>query len=194
MNKELFYWYVSYYWDKFLDLNMIGKSMVLLGLFGLFGIVIRFVSIAYWDIFLEKKHEYERLSKGHILLSLRKNKRVQLEGKADFNVQKRNPKAYINYKIRCWVSNGFLASAVITGMPFLLKIWLFALQICIFLISLLVGLAVNIQKPELQFVKPHAVDGYIRTDGIEVNGYWRGGVDGYFRTVPDGIFENNLGE
>ncbi|WP_226670803.1 hypothetical protein [Metabacillus litoralis] len=41
-------------------------------------------------------------------------------------------------------------------------------------------------------VDPHWVDGYTRDDGTEVEGYWRGGEDGYERSDPDGDLSNNL--
>jgi len=41
-------------------------------------------------------------------------------------------------------------------------------------------------------VDPHWVDGYERSDGTQVDGYWRGGADGYERSNPDGDTGNNL--
>jgi hypothetical protein len=41
-------------------------------------------------------------------------------------------------------------------------------------------------------VNPHHVDGYERSNGTHVSGYWRGGTDGYSQTNPDGIESNNL--
>jgi hypothetical protein len=41
-------------------------------------------------------------------------------------------------------------------------------------------------------VDPHWVDGYERSDGTDVEGYWRGGEDGYERSNPDGDPSNNL--
>ncbi|EJR17899.1 hypothetical protein LKL81_24230 [Bacillus paranthracis] len=38
---------------------------------------------------------------------------------------------------------------------------------------------------DTQHVDPHWVDGYERSDGTEVDGYWRGGDDGYERSNPN---------
>ena len=50
----------------------------------------------------------------------------------------------------------------------------------------------NSSSPGIHKVKPHSVNGYIKSDGTKVDGYWRGGKDGYYRSNPDGILENNL--
>jgi len=42
------------------------------------------------------------------------------------------------------------------------------------------------------YVEPHSVEGYMREDGTFVNGYERGGEDGYLRSNPDDSFTNNL--
>ncbi|MFJ5718140.1 hypothetical protein [Neobacillus sp. NPDC093127] len=59
--------------------------------------------------------------------------------------------------------------------------------------------------PGVHHVDPHYVNGYVRSDGTEVSGYWRDGDGdpnthltaeqggGYIRTNPDGIEENNIG-
>lgn len=44
----------------------------------------------------------------------------------------------------------------------------------------------------IHHVEPHWVDGYERSDGTTVEGYWRGGEDGYYRSNPDGNPFNNL--
>lgn len=193
MNRELFYWYVSHYWDIFMDMTLTGKSMVLWAVFTIFFLVVRFASVAYWKVDRTIRASYDILSKGHIFLFIRRKKRNSIEEKAHRTAYNLYPKEYKIYKIRCWVSNSFIITAVITGLPFMLKLAFFALQVSFFVISLWVGLNSDINKPELQFVKPHAVQSYIRSDGIKVNGYWRGGEGGYFRTSPDGILENNLG-
>lgn len=46
--------------------------------------------------------------------------------------------------------------------------------------------------PGTHHVDPHWVDGYQRSDGTKVEGYWRGGSDGYERSNPDGNPDNNL--
>lgn len=43
-------------------------------------------------------------------------------------------------------------------------------------------------------VDRHWVDGYIRSDGAEVEGYWRGGEKGYERSNPDNSLDNNIGD
>lgn len=62
----------------------------------------------------------------------------------------------------------------------------------------------SFEMNNIHFVKPHFVDGYIKTDGTIVNGYFRDGdgnsftnlqeeqVGGYFRSNPDGNLFNNL--
>mgnify|MGYP003414165270 CR=1 FL=1 len=56
--------------------------------------------------------------------------------------------------------------------------------------------AVHFNPPpfKLHFVQSHFVDGYVRSDGTPVNGYYRDGEfgTGYVRSNPDGIKENNL--
>jgi len=59
--------------------------------------------------------------------------------------------------------------------------------------------------PGVHHVGPNYVNGYVRSDGTEVSGYWRDGDGnssthltadqggGYLRTNPDGIESNNLG-
>jgi hypothetical protein len=60
-------------------------------------------------------------------------------------------------------------------------------------------------NPGAHHVDPHYVNGYVRSDGTEVSGYWRDGDGdpsthltseqggGYIRSNPDGIKSNNLG-
>lgn len=47
-------------------------------------------------------------------------------------------------------------------------------------------------NPGVHHVDPHWVDGYQRSDGAHVEGYWRGGDSGYDRSNPDGNPFNNL--
>ncbi|MBM7606221.1 hypothetical protein JOC75_004269 [Metabacillus crassostreae] len=47
-------------------------------------------------------------------------------------------------------------------------------------------------ESNIHHVDPHWVNGYTRDDGTEVEGYWRGGEDGYDRSNPDGDSSNNL--
>lgn len=47
-------------------------------------------------------------------------------------------------------------------------------------------------SPGIHHVKPHYVNGYKRSDGTNVDGYWRGGDNGYYRSNPDGSLSNNL--
>ncbi|MDT8860299.1 hypothetical protein N0O92_08635 [Alkalihalobacillus sp. MEB130] len=47
--------------------------------------------------------------------------------------------------------------------------------------------------PGIHHVQPHWVNGYERSDGTMVDGYWRGGEDGYYRSNPDGNPDNNIG-
>lgn len=53
-------------------------------------------------------------------------------------------------------------------------------------------MAVEYEDPGVHHVEDHDVSGYVRADGTPVSGYHRGGTDGYLRTDPDGILENNL--
>ncbi|OIJ14240.1 hypothetical protein BKP37_09035 [Anaerobacillus alkalilacustris] len=58
--------------------------------------------------------------------------------------------------------------------------------------------------PGTHFVEPHYVEGYVRANGTEVDGYWRDGDGdtsinravedggGYLRSNPDGDPSNNL--
>jgi uncharacterized membrane protein YgcG len=41
-----------------------------------------------------------------------------------------------------------------------------------------------------QHVDPHWVEGYERSDGTKVDGYWRGGSDGYERSDPGGSYDS----
>lgn len=41
------------------------------------------------------------------------------------------------------------------------------------------------EDDDIHHVDPHSVDGYERQDGTEVDGYYRGGEDGYERSDPD---------
>ncbi|WP_108671381.1 hypothetical protein [Peribacillus acanthi] len=51
----------------------------------------------------------------------------------------------------------------------------------------------QMQPLHLHMVQPHFVEGYVRADGTVVDGYYRDGSgQGYLRTNPDGILENNL--
>lgn len=52
---------------------------------------------------------------------------------------------------------------------------------------------VSLDDPGLHHVDPHYVDGYTRADGTVVNGYIRGGEEGYLRSNPDSSIFNNLG-
>lgn len=47
-------------------------------------------------------------------------------------------------------------------------------------------------SPGIHKVDPHWVNGYTKDNGTQVDGYWRGGENGYYRSNPDGIKENNL--
>lgn len=48
------------------------------------------------------------------------------------------------------------------------------------------------QNSGIHHVDPHYVEGYNRSDGTSVDGYYRGGEDGYYRSNPDGDEGNNL--
>lgn len=50
----------------------------------------------------------------------------------------------------------------------------------------------DVDESNTHHVDPHWVDGYTRDDGTEVEGYWRGGEDGYERSNPDDDLSNNL--
>lgn len=52
--------------------------------------------------------------------------------------------------------------------------------------------AAYVENPGIHHVEDHEVSGYVRDDGTPVSGYHRGGTEGYLRTNPDGILENNL--
>ena len=39
-------------------------------------------------------------------------------------------------------------------------------------------------ESDYNHVEPHYVDSYYRDDGTQVDGYWRGGDDGYWRSNP----------
>lgn len=53
--------------------------------------------------------------------------------------------------------------------------------------------SLQMEPLQLHHVNPHYVEGYVRSDGTVVNGYFRDGDgDGYLRSNPDGIKENNL--
>ncbi|QCX34700.1 hypothetical protein FDN13_13865 [Caloramator sp. E03] len=47
-------------------------------------------------------------------------------------------------------------------------------------------------SPGIHHVRPHYVNGYERADGTYIDGYWRGGDNGYYRSNPDGDLSNNL--
>lgn len=51
---------------------------------------------------------------------------------------------------------------------------------------------VELEDPGIHHVEDHDVSGYVRQDGTPVSGYHRGGTEGYLRTNPDGILDNNL--
>lgn len=48
------------------------------------------------------------------------------------------------------------------------------------------------EDPGVHHVEDHEVSGYVRADGTPVSGYHRGGTDGYLRSNPDDILDNNL--
>ncbi|MBM7702344.1 hypothetical protein [Metabacillus iocasae] len=51
----------------------------------------------------------------------------------------------------------------------------------------------QMERLDLHHVKPHFVEGYVKSDGTVVDGYFRdGNGHGYVRSNPDGILENNL--
>ncbi|MDF2800656.1 MAG: hypothetical protein K0S61_559 [Anaerocolumna sp.] len=50
----------------------------------------------------------------------------------------------------------------------------------------------NYDYSNTHHVDPHWVDSYTRSDGTQVDGYWRGGFDGYERSNPDDSTWNNL--
>lgn len=156
----------------------------------------------YTTISNQVEREYRKLSAGQFFLSFRKAKQQQLYNEAELNVSIRN-KNFIYYRL----GSLFSASAAISfGVGF----WFFVGS----LFYERVNLDTNEESPtnsvitteddsysddsyedyddNTHHVDPHWVDGYERSDGTEVDGYWRGGEDGYERSDPDGDISNNL--
>lgn len=148
--------------------------------------------------------EYHRLSAGHFFLGLRRRKQEELYGRAKREISSRE-RAYPFYVI------GHVAS-VICGISFGIAFWFFVGSYIYEFFTTSdqedPGIIVTdyendwggyddvepVEDSNIHHVEPHWVDGYERSDGTKVDGYWRGGEDGYNRSNPDGDPSNNLGD
>ncbi|NOU94586.1 hypothetical protein GC093_15355 [Paenibacillus sp. LMG 31456] len=142
--------------------------------------------------------EYERISRDYWFLGFRQSKQAELKSKAKHTMREQYPN--LSKKIDKYQS--------ISAIPLILGPCCFLFGI--FLLGSALFNSVDAGEgngpsdyyinetgsnpgPGIHNVDPHWVNSYQRSDGTQVNGYWRGGNDGYNRSNPDGKISNNLG-
>jgi hypothetical protein len=136
--------------------------------------------------------EYKKLANQHFFVSIRFKLKDHLKDRAQSVVFSRHPSISVIYYTRMIT---FLFSAIISSIM-LLPYALMYLSVGFSLLFGVASMKLPILSPEpppgLHHVAPHHVDPYVR-GGVKVDGYWRGGENGYWRTDPDGVLSNNLG-
>lgn len=158
--------------------------------------------LAPYNRILEQiEREYRKLSTGHFFLSFRKAKQQELYNKAVNSVALRSNK-YFYYTLGNIFSFTTVASLTV-------GFWFFIGSLIyegVFLDTdddIKPAITQDVENyygddvieesdDNTHHVSPHSVDGYERSDGTKVEGYWRGGADGYERSNPDGDHSNNL--
>lgn len=177
---------------------MVSVVVMILFFFAYLSILAPYTSVAN-----QVEREFRKLSAGQFFLSFRKAKQQQLYNRAELNVSIKN-KDFIFYRL----GKVFSTTA---GISFGLGFWFFVGSL--FYEGVILDREEDSPTNSLisedmddsysddsysdyddntHHVDPHWVDGYERSDGTEVDGYWRGGDDGYERSDPDGDLSNNL--
>ena len=159
-----------------------------------------FLYVLFFPFYLQVKRElhreYDRLASSHFFLVFRGNKRAELSTQA-FRIVQGNNKNFGFYTFAGFLSNFSLLAGTVAFCFFLGS--MFYEQV----LPNISDYGPSIANPgadgdypdsggNLHHVDPHWVDGYDRSDGTEVDGYWRGGDEGYDRSNPDGDLSNNL--
>lgn len=174
-------------------------------------IIVLLISLLLYLIFLpahtqvssEINSEYNRLASSHFFMTFRKKKQNELYNKASNSVKSRS-KNYLSYKLANFFSS---IAAIAASVAF----WFFIGSI---FYEKILSESINENPSIVEYddsgdydeyddsgdydddnihhVDAHWVDGYERSDGTEVDGYWRGGEDGYDRSDPDDDLSNNL--
>lgn len=153
--------------------------------------------------------EYDRLCSQHLFISFRKRKQSELLSRAKMKIGSNDSK-YTYYQIGEFTKG-------VSILSFGLAFWFFVGS---FVYDNIISTPVTSEpssmlevsddsgaedeyyyegpvyddgiEDNIHHVDPHWVDGYQRSDGTVVEGYWCGGETGYERSNPDGDVSNNL--
>lgn len=191
MKQFLNLWYEGFWYERVYLITTIS--------FVFFGLLFLLLSYSYFNISNQIQSEYKALSKRHFFISLRTRKQRDLLKQAKYIVS-----SDFNYPFY-----------VLAGIFGFISIISSSLALTFFVGSYVYENIINIPEIDnfqtdssddyidietdtveyddnIHHVDPHMVDGYERSDGTQVDGYWRGGEDGYDRSDPDGDLSNNL--
>lgn len=191
MKQFLNLWYEGFWYERVYLITTIS--------FVFFGLLFLLLSYSYFNISNQIQSEYKALSKRHFFISLRTRKQRDLLKQAKYIVS-----SDFNYPFY-----------VLAGIFGFISIISSSLALTFFIGSYVYENIINIPEIDnfqtdssddyidietdtveyddnIHHVDPHMVDGYERSDGTQVDGYWRGGEDGYDRSDPDGDSSNNL--
>ncbi|NHC43603.1 hypothetical protein G6549_27575 [Bacillus sp. MM2020_1] len=184
---------------KWYDQVYLYSIIICLACFVLFLIFI----VPFSEINDKINREYRALCSKHFFISFRKRKQNELYEKAKMNVSSRDNR-YFLYQL----SN---ISRIIGFLSFGIAFWFFIGSFVYEKIILPLPYEYDNDYSEnyndeeyddggyekeddsnIHHVESHWVEGYTRSEGTEVDGYWRGGEDGYYRSDPDDDTSNNL--
>ncbi|PID19085.1 MULTISPECIES: hypothetical protein [unclassified Sporosarcina] len=163
--------------------------------FIVFALVTILTFIPHSKVIEDVEREFNKNYSRHFFMWFRANKRAALYRDAEAAVKVYNP-LHIWYVVKNWSSQ--IASLSFTATLFLVA----GSLIYEFLDSpvneeydygdYIIEETIPSDSSEIHHVDPHWVEGYERSNGTKVEGYWRGGNSGYDRSNPDGSLDNNL--
>ncbi|WP_039042239.1 hypothetical protein [Sporosarcina sp. ZBG7A] len=159
------------------------------------------LAVPYFKVEAKVQKEYNMLCQKHFFIKLRSNKQVELLQIAKLNVRNCT-RIYPFYLIQK------LVARIITLSLGIAITFYIGSSVFIFL-ETPIGEEDMMNPPIIEedddhveptvntddgihHVEPHPVESYTRSDGTEVQGYHRGGSDGYDRSNPDNSTSNNL--
>jgi hypothetical protein len=157
----------------------------------------------YYRIINLINNDYNSAANKHFFISFRKQKRSLLYSNAERRISRKYPEKYNKFVIADYCRNFAFIFFIVSlygsigkgayeyGWPWLKNEFKGTSDIEVY--ENLNDLEEYVEEDDgTHHVDSHYVEGYERSDGTEVDGYWRGGEDGYERSDPDDSLDNNL--
>lgn len=168
-------------------------------LFAVTFIISAILYIPHSKVAEEVEREYASSYSKHFFISFRKNKQRELYRKAEIVAKNNNPLyfwytlkklsaqlALFSFGVTFWIFIGSFVYEQFDSVPETTPV-----EATEYYESVPIE-SDPVENNGVHHVAPHWVEGYERSDGTKVKGYYRGGKDGYYRSNPDGNPHNNL--